>query len=310
MKLIAIHDAVGRISTLLTLPPNSPLGEVETGAGQFTTELEISEMKFDFNAPEIQNHLAEIIENYLVECEPQRDTLGRLVRRTASEDTGGVKEMNTEQTGQQSLHISQEKLLALVRAMIGGSTGREDDEHPLPPGPWDPHIRVALERINVFGPRPEPWKVIFASILARHPEIWDAIGGGRSFGDEVALNPQPLPPRFAFLVSLAQTVISRAELLQEIADATRREGEQQGIIIVSGYIARLVDDICGNDFRFRWPFPWPRPNWLAEEVSGIDLVVVATQFHQAANETLNPELRQNLADASAQLVEAGLSKMQ
>src|SRR3990172_8832863 len=145
--------------------------------------------------------------------------------------------MNTEQTEQQSLHISQEKLLAFVRAMIGGSRGREDDEHPLPPGPWDSIICVALERINVFGPHPEPWrvfgwpvpwrtiervfgipvpwrtiesvfgplpdpwKVIFTSILARHPEIWDAIGGGPSFGEEVALNPQPLPPRFAFLVS-------------------------------------------------------------------------------------------------------------
>jgi hypothetical protein len=67
--------------------------------------------------------------------------------------------MSTENTEQQSLHISQEKLLAFVRAMIGGGRGREDDEHPLPPGPWDPVIRVALERINVFGPRPEPWKV-------------------------------------------------------------------------------------------------------------------------------------------------------
>lgn len=46
--------------------------------------------------------------------------------------------MNAEQTEQQSLPISQEKLLAFVRAIIGRSRGREDDEHPLPPGPWDP----------------------------------------------------------------------------------------------------------------------------------------------------------------------------
>jgi len=91
MKLIAIHDTQGRISTLLTLPPNSPFGVVETEAGQFTTELEISEMKFDFNEPKIQNHLAEIVENYLIKCEPQRHTLGRLVRRTTSEETGVVE---------------------------------------------------------------------------------------------------------------------------------------------------------------------------------------------------------------------------
>ena len=228
--------------------------------------------------------------------------------------------MNSGQTEHQSLHISQEKLLAFVSAMIGGSSGREDDEHPLPPGPWDPVIRVALERINVFGPHPEPWKVfgahpvpqkvIFASILARHPEIWDAVGGGHSFGAEVALNPQPLPPRFAFLLSVAQTVISRVELIQEIADATRREGEQQGIIIVSGYFARFVDDWCGNDFSLKYPFPWPRPNWFAKELDGIDLVVMATQFEQAAKGTFSQDLRQNLADASAKFVQAGLSRMQ
>jgi len=222
--------------------------------------------------------------------------------------------MTTKQAEGQSLHISQEKLLAFVREMIGESPGREGDDDPLPPGPWDPVVREALERINVFGPfrqpwgpHPEPWKVLLSGVLARHPEIWDAVGGGHSFGEEVALNPQPLPPRFAFLVSLARTVISRAELLQEIADATRREGDQQGIIIVSGYIARFIDD-CGTNFRFKWPFPPPRPNWFTREVSGIDLVVLATQFDQASKEVFSPALRQNLADASAKLVEAGFSK--
>jgi len=240
--------------------------------------------------------------------------------------------MKTELTGQE-LHISQEHFSAFARAMIGGSRGREDDDHPLPPGPWDPVMRVALERISVFkphpepwrvcgpgvfwrtiesvyGPLPDPWKFIFNSLASRYPAIWDAIGGGHSFGDEVALNPQPLPPRYSFLAALVQTVASRAELFQDITDAARHESEQQGIIIVSGYIARFVDDFCGNDVRFKWPFPGPRPNWLAEEVSGIDLVVMATQFDQAASETFNPELRQNLADAGAKLAEAGLSKMQ
>jgi hypothetical protein len=233
--------------------------------------------------------------------------------------------MNTEQTEQQSLHLSQEKLLAFVSAMIGGSGGREDDEHPLPPGPWDPVIRVALERINVSDPRPELWIdygrvpelwqpvpriVIIASILARHPEIWDAIRPRHGLVEEVALNPQPLPPRFAFLVSLAETVIGRAELIQEIADATRREGDQHGIISVSGYIERFVDELCPRDFRLRWPVKWPpRPKWFTEELSGIDLVVIATQFEQAAKETISQDLRQNLADASAKFVKAGLSKM-
>jgi hypothetical protein len=218
--------------------------------------------------------------------------------------------MGTEETDQQVFQVSQRQLLAFVRAMIGGSAGREDDEHPLPPGPWDPIIRVALQGVNAFGPRPEPWRSALFSLLARRPETWDAIGGGHGFGDDVALNPQPLPPRVAFLVSVAQTVIGRAQLLQEIRDATRREGEEQGIIIVSGYVARFVDEFCGSGFKLKYPFPGPRPNWFADELSGIDLVVLATQFEQAADETFDPELRQSLADAGARLVETGLSQMQ
>lgn len=227
--------------------------------------------------------------------------------------------MSTEHGTQRPLQVTQESLLAFVRAMIGGSGGREDDEHPLPPGPWDPVIRLALERIRAFGPHPEPWafgpsaaprSAGFASICARPPELWDVFGGGHGFCDEVALNPQPLPPRFAFLVAVARVVTSRAEVFQEITDATRREGEQQGIIIVSGYIARFADDFCGSEFRPRWPFPGPRPSWFAHKLDGIDLVVIAAQLEQAARETVSRDMRKSLVDASAKLVEAGLSRMQ
>jgi hypothetical protein len=228
--------------------------------------------------------------------------------------------MNAAQTEQQSLHIGQERLLAFVRSMIDRNSGRPDDEHPLPAGPWGPVIRIALERLSVFGPRPEPWRMrgsifgpspepwrlVLESILARHPEIYDAIGGGHRFGEEVELNPQPLPPRYAFLVAVAQTVVRRAELMQEIADSA----EQRGIIIVGGYTSRFCDDWCGNGFRLDYPFPGPRPNWFPHELDGIDLVVIATQFEQAAKEAFSPNLRQHLANASARFVEAGLSMMQ
>jgi hypothetical protein len=247
---------------------------------------------------------------------------------------------------QRSPRLNHDQLFDVVNAMMDGNRVHENDEQPLPPGPWDPVIRLALEQSTAFGnrdpwtsaqgvpwrsgygvpwiaagsqpwrtiesflgPQPEPWKIVFGSIAARFPAIWDLLGGGPNLGAEVALNPQPLPPRFAFLVAVARTVIGRAELLQEIADATRRESEQQGIIIVSGYLARFVDDICGNGFRFKWPWRWPRPNWFAKEVAGMDLVLIATQFDQAVRETANQELRQHLAHASARLAETGLSKM-
>jgi len=215
--------------------------------------------------------------------------------------------MTTELTEQQSLHLSRENLLTLVSSFVGSSRRREDEEHFGPfPEPWRVFGPGAPWRTggSVFGPSPEPWR----AVLARHPEILDAIGDGR-FGDEVALNPQPLPSRFAFLVAVAQVVIGRAELFQEIADATSREGEQQGIIIVGGYTSRFSEDFCGTGFKVRWSFPGPRTHWFASELNGIDLIVMATQFEQAANVTFSPGLRQNLTAASTKFVEAGLSKM-
>jgi len=222
--------------------------------------------------------------------------------------------------------------------MIGGGAGREDDEHPLPPGPWDPVIRVALEQISFFGPSPkrritgsershsrtaepvvnpmsDPRNVVFQSIFRKHPEIFDAIGGGHSFGDEVALNPQPLPPRAAFLIAVAQAVIRRAELLQEIAGATSQDGSQQGIIIVGGYTSRgytsrFSDEWCGTGFKLRWPFPGPRPHWFPHKLNAIDLIVVATQFEQAAKETFSQKLRQHLVKTSGKFTEVGMSRLQ
>ncbi|MEY2934985.1 MAG: hypothetical protein RL033_5734 [Pseudomonadota bacterium] len=189
--------------------------------------------------------------------------------------------MHTKQTTQSSLQISREKLLTIVGALTGTRSGREDDDHPLPPGPWDPVIRVALERTTRR-----------TSVL-----------------DEVALNPQPLPPRFAFLQAAARTLSSRAELLQELADSTQRADERQGIIIVGGYVSRFSDDWCGSSFRLRWPFPGPRPRWFTAELDGTDLIVIASELEQAARESASPELGRALADGSSRFVEAGLSKL-
>ena len=240
--------------------------------------------------------------------------------------------MPTELTEQQSLAISKELLLTLIGTFAGRSGGREDDDHPLPPGPWDPVIRIALERSSVYGPRPEPWRgleagalgplregtlalpaawrLVLESILARRPEIFDAIGGGPRFGEDVALNPQPLPPRLAFLAALAQTVIGRAELLQEIAQTISLAGEQRGIIIVGGYVSQFCDELCGTSFRLRWPFPGPRPKWFDTELDGMDLIWLAMHFQQAAKEAYRSELRLSLADASTKFVATGLSKLQ
>lgn len=246
-------------------------------------------------------------------------------------------EANTQPAERGTLHISTGKFIALASEAIGANVGRDDDEHPLPPGPWDPVIRASLEQtylLEVSGPWPQPWRIsgpqpdpwfldttgftagshskilLLATILARHPEIADAIAGGHNPGQKIALNPQPLPPRVHFMVSVAQTVVGRGELLQELATATANLGERQGIIIVGGYVSKFCEEWCGSEFRLRWPFPWPRPKWFTQELSAIDLVVLATQFEKSAKEAFGSDLRQNLAAAAAKLAEAGLARVQ
>ena len=229
-----------------------------------------------------------------------------------------------EKTEERSLPVVHEKILAVVREMLGADRGREDDEHPLRPGPWGPVIRQALERAAyVLGPSPEPWKtkgsnfgypvpwiVLLTSILAgRRPELYDAIGGGHTFGQEASINPQPLPPRSAFLAALVEVVRSHAELLQEVADATSREGTQQGIIIVGGYTMRFADEWCGNGFRLHWPFPGPPPPWFTSELHAIDLLILAANLDRASQEAFSHDLRRHLSTASAKFLEAGSSML-
>jgi hypothetical protein len=231
--------------------------------------------------------------------------------------------MQAAQTTGETLNISREKLATFVSQMFGGAgVGREDDEHPLPPGPWDPIIRRVSKR--VFGPQPEPWQLIFGAspepwrselnvnriilgvIAARHPEIFDVIGGGRF--TQAELNPQPLPPRAAFLAAFTEEVIDRALVMQEVADAMNQTGEQQGIIIVGGRLSLLVDELCGNNFKIRIPVPRPKHD-TDDRLSGLELIVAGAVFEQNAAITANEGLRQELRNAGAKLIENGLARI-
>lgn len=241
--------------------------------------------------------------------------------------------MNTQtRTTGDASGISREKLVSFVGQIFGGgSVGREDDEHPLPPGPWDPIIRKVATQ--VFGPHTEPWRLalgqpvpwhstfnrggtshseadvrqmILGIIAARHPEIFDVIGGDRF--TRAALNPQPLPPRAVFLVAFTEEVIDRALLMQEVADAMNRPGERQGIIIVGGKLSLLVDELCGNNFKIRIPIPRPKHD-TDDRLSGLELIVAGAVFEQNAATVAHEGLRRELGNAAAKLIEAGMARM-
>jgi len=124
----------------------------------------------------------------------------------------------------------------------------------------------------------------------------------------VALNPQPLPPRAAFLAAFAEEVIDRSLLMQEVADALNQNGEQQGIIIVGGRLTLLVDELCGNNFKVRIPFPKPKRD-EDELLSGLELLTVGAVFEQNAATVAHEGLRQELRNAGARLIETGIARM-
>src|SRR5262249_54152125 len=104
-----------------------------------------------------------------------------------------------------------------------------DDTNP--PGHWGPVIRRALERIrSTLGPTPDPWRRI--------------------------LGPTPDPWRVSFAQALAQEVVDRATLMQEVADALPQAGETRGITILGAWVPRFIAD-CGTG-KVKPPFPPPR----------------------------------------------------
>jgi hypothetical protein len=233
--------------------------------------------------------------------------------------------VNTKPTEQQSLRIGREQILSMVSTFIGRAKGGNDEEHRHPPGRWDALVRVALEHVRLFGFTDQDWNasgkdrenasrdprsLVFQSLVGRRAESPELGGSGPGLGDEAALNPQPLPPRYALFIAAAQAVIRRAELLEELASAATSDGSSQSVAIVSRYISRFSDDWCGTGFKLRWPFPGPRPHWFPLQPDGIDLIAVATQFEQAAREAFGPHLREPFATAAGKFAEAGMSRLQ
>lgn len=204
--------------------------------------------------------------------------------------------------GQPPKNLSARALTALVSQVTTGYANSDGAETP--PGPLDPYMRRALERAVLgAGASTSLWRVI----AEKHPEIWDVIGGDPTA--RVGLNPQPLPPKSAFLAAVVQEFTERMTLVAEIADLIPRPSSDPGNLLVAGHVAHFVDALCCNGFKIRWPFPWPAPNWFSETLSGADFVVMGTQFHQSSVVARDRDLGRTFADAAHALLEAGAARL-
>jgi hypothetical protein len=199
-------------------------------------------------------------------------------------------------------HLSARALTALVSQLTTGHPHPDGPEAT--PGPLDPYIRRALERTAVGGGSlSHLWRII----AEKHPEIWDVIGGDPQA--RVSLNPQPLPPRSAFLAGIVLEFTERMTLVAEIADLIPRPGGEPGLIIVAGHVAKFVDDLCVAHLHVRWPLPWPAPPWFSDTLNGPDLIVMGTQFQQSAAISMDRDLGRTFADAAHALLEAGAARL-
>jgi len=155
--------------------------------------------------------------------------------------------------------------------------------------------------------------VSLLAILGRiNPAIWDVIvpmGPERasariSIGDEVELNPQPLPPR---------ELTAAAEVAEQIvlaAAAAEAAGNGEGAVSL---VARAVDDFCGTHTgHFPWPRPWPGPlhngpgpdPWRVAEVR----LVAALSMASAASRMAEGEAREALTVGADKLAQAAVSQ--
>jgi hypothetical protein len=82
MRFVAIHDMVGNVAALVSIPPDAPLAGTKLEAGQRMTEVEVPEVSYDLDVPSLARQVTGMIGTFRVETEPVR---GRLVRKDNAE---------------------------------------------------------------------------------------------------------------------------------------------------------------------------------------------------------------------------------
>ena len=189
--------------------------------------------------------------------------------------------------------ISRDALVSLVSQLTGGLP--HDPNNPPPPGPKDPVIRRVLERFRHVLGHSVPW-----SVDGLYPEPWLT----------VALNPQPLPPRLALATALAQEMIDRTMLLQDLADALPEETQAHVREAMGRRLSLFAGDYCGT-IPIPIPIPLPGPSQgdgVAEPIRAVEQVVMGVAFKRAAEGLPSGTLRNDFDEVGDRLIEAGVAR--
>jgi len=159
-------------------------------------------------------------------------------------------------------------------------------------------------------------------------------GGPISRLEEVALNPQPLPPltggQFGshfrsptpepwvgglIAAQMIERTVSQLQLAEVMVGQDGFERAQKGVL---SSMLQEIDDFCGTvPHRFpwwwHWVFPIPIPDPPPGEPWPINpaiLLMAGIEFSRAAEVTREGDLQATLGKAADQLFEVGLSRFQ
>lgn len=202
--------------------------------------------------------------------------------------------METTYTPDDTRTFSREKVSLLVEQLLGTNSNAANNGPS--PQPWGPYIRKVLRK-GAFSPALEHWQNYERAQNFLSPYIL------------VALNPQPLPPRYSFMIATLQELIDQELLVHEVASVMSQRGQEQSIIIVSGRFDKYLDDfdeLCKIIERYI-PIPKigdepvPHPNWNAEKFSAAELLMAAGLFKQNALNIEDGKLHDELMKNSNRL---------
>jgi hypothetical protein len=146
-------------------------------------------------------------------------------------------------------------------------------------GRGDPGPGRRIDRVG--GPLPDPWV-------------------------EVALNPQPLPPKERHALAIADAHLQDILQLDRIGGLFGGEAAERAEKRALGFVAEL-DELCPR--WPRWPKHWPPPPpppWGEEEMNPAALFLYGTRFLAAAEGVESERLQSALAQLGEKALGASL----
>lgn len=138
------------------------------------------------------------------------------------------------------------------------------------------------------------------------------IGPIAHLGDEISLNPQPLPPRAIDAALVARAAISQAVEQYEAAAIIVIGGDvERAVEATRVKLERFVDGLCPDPPKPPVPWPWPWGHTFDRDaLDPMVLLAAGAQFQRMADVIGDHPLRAALEQSADRLFEVGLDRLE